>query len=76
MLTHSAIITNSLWATSRRPTLFPVVRCCIVSANDFTPTSSCVDDDCLFLPWLKRKAGAEISTALSIGMSSHGRSLC
>ncbi|KAL8521746.1 hypothetical protein ACS0TY_012041 [Phlomoides rotata] len=79
MLIHSGIITNSLWTPSRRPILFPLFRCFFISANDFISSSSskasCVDDDCLFLPWLKRKAGAEISTALSIGMSSYGRAL-
>ncbi|KAM1819563.1 hypothetical protein ACFX15_001133 [Malus domestica] len=34
-----------------------------------------VDESNDFLPWLERKAGAEISSALSIGKSAHGTSL-
>uniref|UniRef100_A0A2N9EEQ7 Rubisco LSMT substrate-binding domain-containing protein n=1 Tax=Fagus sylvatica TaxID=28930 RepID=A0A2N9EEQ7_FAGSY len=35
-----------------------------------------LDEDCDdFLPWLEQKAGAKISSVLSIGKSAHGRSL-
>ncbi|KAL8521777.1 hypothetical protein ACS0TY_012071 [Phlomoides rotata] len=80
MLTHSGKITNSLWAPSRRPTLFPLFRCFFTSSNDFVSSSSStashVDDDYKdFLPWLQLKAGAEFSTALHIGNSPYGRGL-
>ncbi|XP_034703706.1 ribulose-1,5 bisphosphate carboxylase/oxygenase large subunit N-methyltransferase, chloroplastic [Vitis riparia] len=38
--------------------------------------SHCVEKDCDdFLPWLEQKAGVEISSVLSIGKSTYGRSL-
>ncbi|GMY08668.1 fructose-bisphosphate aldolase-lysine N-methyltransferase, chloroplastic [Fagus crenata] len=41
------------------------------------PQGCCyLDEDCDdFLPWLEQKAGAKISSVLSIGKSAHGRSL-
>ncbi|XP_059458750.1 ribulose-1,5 bisphosphate carboxylase/oxygenase large subunit N-methyltransferase, chloroplastic [Corylus avellana] len=41
------------------------------------PQGSCsLDEDCDdFLPWLEQKAGAKISSVLSIGKSAYGRSL-
>ncbi|KAL8521739.1 hypothetical protein ACS0TY_012036 [Phlomoides rotata] len=37
--------------------------------------ASCAHDECVFVPWFKRKVGTEFSTAFSIGMSSYGRAL-
>lgn len=80
MLLHSVIITNSLWARSQRPILSTLVRGFCISSDDFTaissPKASHIDEDCNdFLPWLEHKAGAEISSALSIGKASYGMAL-
>ncbi|XP_052204837.1 ribosomal lysine N-methyltransferase 4 isoform X3 [Diospyros lotus] len=42
-----------------------------------SPEASCCSDEdlCDFLPWLERKAGAEISSVLSIGKSAYGRDI-
>ncbi|KAH7547988.1 hypothetical protein ACOSP7_032709 [Xanthoceras sorbifolium] len=69
----------NLWC-SKRP-LFTVSRRLCVKLKFSSLSESKVlnhvneesDDD--FLPWLERKAGAEISSVLSIGMSAYGRSL-
>uniref|UniRef100_A0A7C9AA87 SET domain-containing protein n=1 Tax=Opuntia streptacantha TaxID=393608 RepID=A0A7C9AA87_OPUST len=46
-----------------------------VSADTFKAVK-CRDEDCDdFLPWLEKKAGMEISSVLSIGISKYGRSL-
>lgn len=81
MLIHSGIIVNSWW-TFRKPILFPLFQCFCASVSDFTSMPSYKasyvdeDDDCNdFLPWLERKAKSKVSTALSIGMSSYGRTL-
>ncbi|KAI4373025.1 hypothetical protein MLD38_011195 [Melastoma candidum] len=68
-----------LWAATRRSDLR---RSISSPALSFEPrfqakVNCCLDDECAdFLPWLERKAGAEVSSVLSIGKSVHGRALC
>ncbi|KAI3468384.1 hypothetical protein Pfo_025047 [Paulownia fortunei] len=68
------------WARSQRPILSTLFHRCSISSELFTsisaPKASHTDEDCNdFLPWLEHKAGAEISSVLSIGKSSYGRAL-
>ncbi|KAF7811429.1 fructose-bisphosphate aldolase-lysine N-methyltransferase, chloroplastic isoform X1 [Senna tora] len=73
--------TLSLYCCSLRPILnsyrsLPSVSHLNLSSLAQTQVSGVLDDDCDgFLPWLERKAASTISSALSIGKSSYGRSL-
>ncbi|KAL8247631.1 hypothetical protein R6Q59_008847 [Mikania micrantha] len=62
----------------QRP-LWPPRRCCLRIRCSFASSSyphQFVEDECGdFLTWLRQKAGAEISSVLSIGNSIYGRSL-
>ncbi|KAL8247633.1 hypothetical protein R6Q59_008849 [Mikania micrantha] len=62
----------------QRP-LWPPSRCCLRIRGSFASSSyphQFVEDECGdFLTWLRQKAGAEISSVLSIGNSIYGRSL-
>ncbi|KAG8375372.1 hypothetical protein BUALT_Bualt10G0093200 [Buddleja alternifolia] len=80
MLPQSVILANSWWSQTQRPILFSLFHCFYASTNLSTsvssPKTSHIDKDCNdFLPWLEHKAGAEISSALSIGKSSYGKAL-
>ncbi|KAL8521766.1 hypothetical protein ACS0TY_012061 [Phlomoides rotata] len=71
MVIQSGILANSLRAQSR-------IRKIFKSGNAFftSMSSSYVDEDYSdFLSWLERKAGAKISSTLSIGKSLHGRGI-
>ncbi|XP_035839363.1 ribosomal lysine N-methyltransferase 4 isoform X3 [Helianthus annuus] len=67
---YSSAIQRPLWATS---------RCRIRTRCNFSNSSyphQYIDEECGdFLPWLRQKSGAEISSVLSIGKSIYGRSL-
>ncbi|KAM7494978.1 hypothetical protein LguiB_029587 [Lonicera macranthoides] len=79
----AARITTICWF--QRPLLFFFTQpiCLPTKLNSFLSSSPpkvshhCLDEDCNdFLPWLRQKAGgAEISTMLYIGKSTHGRGL-
>ncbi|XP_024996500.1 histone-lysine N-methyltransferase setd3 isoform X2 [Cynara cardunculus var. scolymus] len=62
----------------QRPLLVPS-KCRLRTRCNFSRLSypyQYVDEDCAdFLPWLRQKAGVEISSVLSIGKSIYGRSL-
>ncbi|CAN1257845.1 Ribulose-1,5 bisphosphate carboxylase/oxygenase large subunit N-methyltransferase, chloroplastic [Linum perenne] len=63
-----------------RRQLLTVSRCCSTNFNfSSSPSPELLnppDKECdEFLPWLEKKAGAEISSKLYIGKSSYGRSL-
>ncbi|RWR76871.1 fructose-bisphosphate aldolase-lysine N-methyltransferase, chloroplastic isoform X1 [Cinnamomum micranthum f. kanehirae] len=48
----------------------------LFSSLDSSKDSLCLYEDCSeFLPWLQQKAGDEISSFLSVGTSTYGRSL-
>ncbi|XP_057981818.1 uncharacterized protein LOC131167065 isoform X3 [Malania oleifera] len=69
----------AILSCSRRCPLFTTSNHLRVKSNFSTSSSKvshCLDEDCDdFLPWLRKKAGVEISTALSVGKSAHGRLL-
>ncbi|XP_076913871.1 fructose-bisphosphate aldolase-lysine N-methyltransferase, chloroplastic-like [Bidens hawaiensis] len=65
----------------QRPLLAPSRYCIRVRCNSSSSSYphkalQNVDEECAgFLPWLRQKSGAEISSVLSIGKSVYGRSL-
>ncbi|PIN12453.1 rubisco methyltransferase [Handroanthus impetiginosus] len=80
MLLQSVIITSTWLARTQRPIFSTLCRrflifCEFSASISSVKASHIAEDDNEFLPWLEHKAGAEISSALSIGRSSYGRSL-
>ncbi|CAI9273491.1 unnamed protein product [Lactuca saligna] len=78
-ISHIAMLISGV--RIQRP-FFAPSRCCLRIRCNFSTSSSPlqapqhVDEDCTdFLPWLRQKAGEEISSVLSVGKSIHGRSL-
>ncbi|PWA94973.1 SET domain-containing protein [Artemisia annua] len=76
-ISHTAMLI--LCVRIQRPFFATPLRCFRISCNINTSSSypqQPADNECNdFLPWLRRKSGAEISSQLTVGKSSYGWSL-